>query len=206
VTPPDAAEIATPVAVVTDVVVTVNVPVVDPAATLTVAGTAATEEFALESVTPAPPVGAAPLSVTVPCDDAPPMTLAGASAIELTVTATAGGGGGVTMAVGVTVSVARFVTPASVVEMTTLVTVVTVRVVTVKLTEVAPGETNLADGTTATAVLLLVIDTRANVDWVPEIASRARDGLPPTTVAGVSVRPAATATVGLVPDFGTVAS
>jgi len=132
-------------------------------------------------------------------------TLAGATATALTVTA-AGGGGGVTTADGATVSVARLATPFSVVEITTLVAVVTVRVVIVKLTEPAPGKTNLASGATATAVLLLVIATRANVAWNPEIVSVARELLPPTTLAGLSASPAATARTGFVPDFGTVAS
>jgi len=47
-------------------IVTLNVAVVLPAATVTVAGTLAAAELELESVTTSPPVGAAPVSVTVP--------------------------------------------------------------------------------------------------------------------------------------------
>jgi hypothetical protein len=65
------------VAVVTDVVVTVKVAAVCPAATVTVAGTAATVALLLPSVTTAPPAGAALLSVTVPCELTPPATLLG---------------------------------------------------------------------------------------------------------------------------------
>jgi|SRR5579872_6139501 hypothetical protein len=65
------------VAVVTTVVVTENVAVVCPAATVTLAGTAATAALLLPSVTTAPPAGAALLSVTVPCELTPPATLLG---------------------------------------------------------------------------------------------------------------------------------
>jgi len=63
---------------VTDVVVTVNVAVVAPAGTVTLAGVAAALELS-ESDTAAPPVGAAALSVTVPVDELPPTTLVGLS-------------------------------------------------------------------------------------------------------------------------------
>lgn len=47
------------------------------AATVTVAGTVATAVFALVSVTMVPPDGAGPVRVTVPVEDAPPMTTVG---------------------------------------------------------------------------------------------------------------------------------
>jgi len=65
------------VAVDTTVVVMENVAVVCPAATVTLAGTAATVALLLPSVTTAPPAGAALLSVTVPCELTPPATLLG---------------------------------------------------------------------------------------------------------------------------------
>ena len=61
----------------TAVVATEKVPVVAPAGTVTLAGTAA-DALVLESVTTAPPEGAAPLSVTVPVDGVPPTMVAGA--------------------------------------------------------------------------------------------------------------------------------
>lgn len=57
-------------------VVTEKVAVVAPAATVTLAGTWA-DELLLVSVTIAPPVGAAPVRVTAPFEELPPMTLAG---------------------------------------------------------------------------------------------------------------------------------
>jgi len=59
-------------------VVTVKVPVVAPAATVTEAGTVALVLFEAR-VTTVPPVGAAALSVTVPAEDVPPITVDGAT-------------------------------------------------------------------------------------------------------------------------------
>ena len=88
----------------TALVLTVNVALVAPAATVTLDGTRATVVLLLESATDAPPAGAAPLNVTVPVDEFPPVTLVGFNARELSVTA-----GG---AAGCTVSEAVLLTPA----------------------------------------------------------------------------------------------
>jgi hypothetical protein len=85
VLPPLEAEIVTLVAVLTPVVVTVNVPVVLPAGIVMLAGTVATVVLLLVSVTTAPPVGAATPSVTVPWLLAPPSTVVGVSTTELSV-------------------------------------------------------------------------------------------------------------------------
>src|SRR5215831_10459783 len=70
------------VAVLTALVVIVNVALVAPAGTTTLAGTCATAVLLLLSVTVAPPVGAAPLNVTVPCELLPPTTLVGFSVTD----------------------------------------------------------------------------------------------------------------------------
>src|SRR5260370_40259278 len=65
----------------TALVLTVNVALVAPAAIVTLDGVLATFVLLLESVTTAPPEGAAPLSVTVPVEEcAPPTTLAASGA------------------------------------------------------------------------------------------------------------------------------
>ena len=88
----------------TALVLTVKVVLVAPAGTITLEGTLAAPGLLLESATCAPPVGAGPLSVTVPVEDCiPPTTLAGFSISE----ERAGAGG----AAGVTVSEADLVAP-----------------------------------------------------------------------------------------------
>ena len=82
VTPLKAAVIVAGVLVVTAVVLTVNVALVAPAATVRLAGTLAAP-LSLESMTCTPPVGAGPLSVTVPVEVCvPPVTLVGFSVSE----------------------------------------------------------------------------------------------------------------------------
>jgi hypothetical protein len=71
----------TGVDVVTAVVFTVKVALLAPARTVTLEGTLATT-LLLESITCAPPVGAGPLSVTVPVDCTPPVTPVGLSVSE----------------------------------------------------------------------------------------------------------------------------
>jgi len=88
----------------TALVLTVNVALVAPAATVTLDGTLAAAVLLLDSATAAPPDGAAPLSVTVPVEDCvPPTTLVGFTVNEESV-----GAGG---AAGVTVSDADLVAP-----------------------------------------------------------------------------------------------
>ena len=86
----------------TALVLTTNVALVAPAAIVTLGGMLAAP-LLLESATCAPPVGAAPLNVTVPVEEFPPATLVGFSESEERV----GGGGGA----GVTVSEAVLVAP-----------------------------------------------------------------------------------------------
>jgi hypothetical protein len=80
VTPPALAVIVTGVEVVTALVEIGIVALVAPCATETLAGTLAAAAL-LESETANPPAGAADVRVAVPCDEAPPTTLVGLSAI-----------------------------------------------------------------------------------------------------------------------------
>ena len=94
----------TEVEAVTARVVTVKVAPVAPAGTVTLAGTVATAVLSLERRTMAPPVRAGALSVTLPVEGDPPLTLVGLSVTEVRV----GPGGGC----GVTESEAVLLTPA----------------------------------------------------------------------------------------------
>src|SRR2546423_7614088 len=96
----------TGVEVVTAVVVTGKVFVVAPAGTVTVAGEGvAVPGLSLVTLKLTPPAGAALSSVSVPCDEPPPVTVVGLKATD--VSAAGGGGGGP----GVTVIVADFEEP-----------------------------------------------------------------------------------------------
>jgi hypothetical protein len=81
-------------------VLTVKVALVAPRGTVTVGGTVATLVLLLDRETSAPSLGAGPLSVTVPVEELPPVTLAGLRLSDERV------GAG-----GVTVSTAVWVTP-----------------------------------------------------------------------------------------------
>jgi hypothetical protein len=73
VVPPAEAETPTAVVLVTGMVLAVNVALVWPAGTDTLAGTVTSDVLALESVTATvPPLGAAPFNVTVPVAGVPP--------------------------------------------------------------------------------------------------------------------------------------
>ena len=125
----------------TGVVVTVNVVVVAPAATVTVAGTFAAAVLLLDRITTAPPVGAAWVSVTVPVEEVPPVTEAGLSPMLLRTPAN-------------TVRLALWTAP-WLPEMVTVVFTATELVVTVNVAEVALGATVTLAGTCAAEVLLL---------------------------------------------------
>src|SRR5437764_9570893 len=132
---------------VTVFVVTANLALLAPAATVTDAGTVAALRLLLANVTTAPPAGAALPSVTLPVLPTPPLTAAG-----LTVTPTSG---------GFSVSVTTLEAPTDVAVMLACVTAVTAFVVTAKLALVAPAGTVTAAGTVAAFVLPLVSVTTA---------------------------------------------
>ena len=82
VSPAYVAVMLTVVETLMGVVVTVKLALVAPAATVTLDGTLTTVPLLLVSITIAPPLGAALLTVTVPCKDAPPVTLVGFNVSE----------------------------------------------------------------------------------------------------------------------------
>jgi hypothetical protein len=81
---PRVAEIVRGALATTGLVVTVNVAVVAPALTLTEAATWAAAVLLLKRATTAPLAGAGALSVTVPVDEAPPITEEGLRTTEVT--------------------------------------------------------------------------------------------------------------------------
>jgi hypothetical protein len=83
-------------------VVIVKLAVVEPAATVTVAGTCAAAVLLLDRVTTAPVLGAGPVNFTVPVGETPPTTDVGLTVTPLPAPVNVG---------GVTVNVAVFVTP-----------------------------------------------------------------------------------------------
>lgn len=131
------------VAVVTALVSTANVALVAPAPTVTLASTVAADPL-LETETTAPPLGAGPLSVTVPADDVPPLTLAGLSVIEDSVAVVA----------GVTVRRAVLVAPPYVAVIVSWVELDTELVLTVNVALAVPALTVTLVGTVAADMLL----------------------------------------------------
>jgi hypothetical protein len=170
--------IVTGVELVTAVVFTVNVALVAPAATVTLAGTVAAEA-PLERLTTAPLLGAVPLRVTVPVEEEPPVTLLGLSVIEERVGA---------VPAGVTVSVAVFVDVPRVAVMITEVEEVTAVVFTTNGWMVVPGATVTVEGTVA-ADMLLETETFAPAYGAgPLRVTVPVEEEPPVTLLGVSVR------------------
>ena len=178
VTPAYDAEMVTGVDVVTPLLVTVNVPLVAPAATVTLVGTLAAP-LSLESMTCAPPVGAGPLSVTVPVEVcAPPVTLVGFSVSEESVEEEAWGR---------TVSEAVLVTPAYDAEMVTGVDVVTALLVTVNVPLVVPAATVTLAGTVAADELLERFTATPPLGADPLRVTVPIEEDPPVTLVGLSV-------------------
>src|SRR5215211_2671184 len=182
VTPPALAVIVTGVDAVTALVAIAKVALVVPCATDTPAGTVAAAVWLLDRETAKPPAGAADVSVTLACDEAPPVTLVG---LTDTVERAAGAEG------GATVSVALRVAPPYVPLIVRDVDAVTDAVLTTNVALKAPAGTVTLAGTVAALVLLLDRVTTAP----PEGAALVRlavpsEVLPPTTLAGLSAIPA----------------
>jgi hypothetical protein len=151
----------------------VKVALVAPAATVTLAGTCAAAVLLLDSVTIAPPAGAAPLRVTVPVELVPPTTDAGDLVTDDNEAV-------------VTVNVA-FALPPSVAVTTDVVVEATLRLVTVNVPVVFPAATVTLAGTVAAAVLLLVSATEAPPVGAAALSVTVPVELaPPTTLVGLS--------------------
>jgi hypothetical protein len=170
------------VALFTVRVVTVKLALVFPASTVTLAGTAAALVLLLLRFTTAPPLGAAPLNVTVPCEVLPPTTEVG---FTLTEDKLAAGGGGGT---GLTVSEAARVTPPNEAEIVAVLVAATETVLMVKLAVVAPARTVTLGGVEATPGLLL-----ESVTSTPPLGAALLnvtvpcEVLPPTTEVGFTL-------------------
>ena len=143
---PFAAEIVALTLEDTLVVLMVNVAVVLPAATVTVAGTVAAELLDVRFTTN-PPVGAWPLIVTVPVEVLPPATVDGDSWTALTTS-------------GAMMSVLVFAVPLSVAVMVTVVTDDTDSVVMLNVPELAPAGIKRLDGRVALELLEFSVMTK----------------------------------------------
>lgn len=184
VTPPHVAEIVDEVEAVTDVVAMVKLALVDPAATVTFAGTDVAVELS-ESETSAPPLGAAALSVTVPLDELPPTTLLG---LTDTVESAALGGG---EEPAVTSSSACFPgLPARSAKMFMLNCELTGLVTMVKVALVAPAGMVTLDGIVATVAGAGVESATTVLPLCGALSVTVPvDGLPPATLVGLTETP-----------------
>src|SRR2546425_1272678 len=162
----------------TALVVTVNVTLVAPTGTVTLAGTVAAE-LLLDSVTCAPPSGAGPFSVTVPVElpveALPPVTVVGVTPSE-----------GRRAGFGVTVRKGVRVAPRGEAEMVTGVDAATVLVVTVNVTLVAPTGTVTLPGTVAAVLLLDRVTDAPPAGAGPFSVTVPVEFPPPVTVVGFS--------------------
>jgi len=189
VTPPNVPEIVDEVDAVTDVVVIVKLALVDPAATVTLAGTDVAVELS-ESETTAPPLGAAAVNVTVPVDGLPPTTLDGLT--DSADSVGPDGGGGDEPAVMVS-SACLPGLPARSAKMFMLNCELTGFVTTVKVALVAPAGTVTLDGIVATVVGAGVDSDTTVLPLCGALSVTVPvDGLPPTTLVGFTETPEST--------------
>jgi hypothetical protein len=160
----------------TATVVTVKVAVVLPAGTVTEAGTVAAAVLLLDKVTVVPPVGADVANVTVPWEEAPPVTEIGLKLKELKAT-------------GAMVKAAVLEELPLVAVMVTEVEAETANVVTVNVAVVLPDATVTEAGTVAAAGLLL-----DKVTVIPPVGADAAnvtvawEEVPPVTEVGLKLK------------------
>lgn len=158
-------------------VFTPKLALVCPADTVTLDGTVATDVLLLESVTLAPPDGAAAVRVTVPVELFRPVTLVGLRVREESVTVDA----------GLMVSDACWELLPSVAVIVAVVVVVTDVVVTLNLAEVEPAATVTLPGTVAAALLLLKLTTDPPDGAGDDRVTVPVELLPPVTLVGFRV-------------------
>lgn len=157
---------------------TVKLALVCPAWTVTLEGTVATDVLLLESVTLAPPDGAAPVRVTVPVELLPPLTLVGLRVSEESVTPELD---------GFMVSEACWELLPSVAVITAVVVEPTDVVVTVKLLLVDPEGTVTLLGTLAEELLLLKLTTVPPAGAAELRVTVPVELAPPVTLVGLRV-------------------
>lgn len=144
---------------------------VAPAPTVTVEGTVAAAVLPLINAITAPPAGAAPLSVTVPVDEVPPIAEVGLRARADT-------------DAGFTVKITDPLEPLNVAVIVTCCWLATPPVVTGKVALLVPVATGIEAGTLATAELLLESVTLEYDGAAPERFTVPAVVLPPTTGVG----------------------
>src|SRR5215203_3276724 len=164
----------------TALVAIAKVALVAPCATDTPAGTVAAV-LLLDRETAKPPAGAGDVSVTVPCDAAPPVTLAGFTATVESAAA----------AEGVTVRSAVRETPLAEAVMVVVRVTGPARVETGKVPLDSPPWTIIVAGTVAAALFELDNETTSPPAGAPpERKTVPVTGFPPSTVAGETLRDA----------------
>jgi hypothetical protein len=141
ITPPAAALIVTDVSAIGLTVLIVNAPDVSPAGIAIDTDKLVMPLCEVESLTIIPPVGAGPLSVTVPIEELPPTTELGDTTSVFT-------------EVILIPSVALFVTPLRLAEITALTLLVTGEVFTVNVAAVEPSGIETEGATVAAGLLL----------------------------------------------------
>ena len=145
----------------------------EPAGTVTLTGTVAAEPLALNA-TARPPVGAFPLSVTVPVEGVPPTTELGDNETPVTFS-------------GLIVRAAFWLVPFKVAVIVADVVDDTLVVLTVKVAVVAPAVTVTEVGTVALEVPEPSATTMPPVPAAAESVTVPVEGVPAVTVLGLSV-------------------
>jgi len=165
--------IVTPTCAATAVVLIVKVAEDLPAGMVTVAGTVAAFE-PLESFTTSPPEGAGPLSVAVPVEGVPPVTVAGLREIEVN-------------AGGSTVRVAFCVTPLRLPDTVATTCDATATVVALKVALVELARIATEAGTATVVRLLESLTTNPPVGAGALRLTVPVEGVPPATVFGLKL-------------------